>query len=207
MLRRPSGYRCCGPGLVCGGVEKQQRSWFQKLAIRTPMVGRGNPVGSPLAADRCRDSRLGPKRTTGTAGGRRRCARQWVLLRACDRRPAPKPDVERTSPLEARRPAGRSATGRILVIATGLGRQPQVRERAPRSLLFMRHRSSARDGQARRAPMKLGLSFYFAALVVGVGSVVTLFLIPGFRSWFFLALMVTSGLQVTGMLLRAQPPK
>jgi len=55
--------------------------------------------------------------------------------------------------------------------------------------------------------MKLGLSFYVAALVVGVGSVVLLFLIPGFRSWFFLALMVTSGLQVTGILLRAQPPK
>lgn len=55
--------------------------------------------------------------------------------------------------------------------------------------------------------MELGLTFIIAALVVGVGSVVMLFLIPGFKSWFFLALMVAIGLQVTGILLRAQPPK
>ncbi|WP_262982033.1 hypothetical protein [Curtobacterium sp. ER1/6] len=37
-----------------------------------------------------------------------------------------------------------------------------------------------------------------------VASVVMLFLVPGSEDWFPLALVVTSGLLVTGILLRAQ---
>lgn len=55
--------------------------------------------------------------------------------------------------------------------------------------------------------MKLSTIMFLAALVIGVGAAGTLFLVPAFQHWFFIFEMAVIGLIVTGVILRAQPPK
>lgn len=55
--------------------------------------------------------------------------------------------------------------------------------------------------------MKIPTALIIAAFAIGVGAIVTVFVIPEFKNWVFLVLLVAFGLGAAGVVLRAQPPK